>query len=126
MNKIILYYDDDCPFCKEYSKYIKLRQKYDVELLNARDCIDKILLFKEEGMDINEGFIVEFVDEGMTLQGAAAVKELDKTLNKTGIVDKTISAIVRTSLFQSVLYPVVKVVRIVLLKLIGKDTNIKY
>jgi len=126
MNKIILYYDDDCPFCKEYSKYIKLRQKYDVELLNARDCIDKILLFKEEGMDINEGFIVEFVDEGMTLQGAAAVKELDKTLNKTGIVDKTISAIVRTSLFQSVLYPVVKVVRIVLLKLIGKDPNIKY
>ena len=126
MNKIILYYDDDCPFCKEYSKYIKLRQKYDVELLNARDCIDKILLFKEEGMDINEGFIVEFVNEGMTLQGAAAVKELDKTLNKTGIVDKTISAIVRTSLFQSVLYPVVKVVRIVLLKLIGKDPNIKY
>ena len=95
-------------------------------MLNVRDCIDKVLLFKEEGMDINEGFIVEFVDEGMTLQGAAAVKELDKTLNKTGIVDKTISAIVRTSLFQSVLYPVVKVVRIVLLKLIGKDPNIKY
>jgi len=76
MKKIKLYYDDDCPFCKEYSKYIQLRQKYDVELLNARDCIDEIVLFKEKGMDINEGFIVEFVDDAITLQGAAAVKEL--------------------------------------------------
>ncbi len=125
MKKIKLYYDDDCPFCKEYSKYMQLRQKYEVELLNAREYQDEILAFKEEGMNINEGFIVDFVTDGFVLQGAEAVQELDKSVNKTNILDKGISLIVGTPLFATVIYPIVKVIRIVLLRLIGRDPNIK-
>ncbi len=126
MKKIKLYYDGDCPFCKEYSQYVKLKQQFDIELVNARDCRDAILRFKENGFDINDGFIIESLEDGLILQGADAVQKLDKTLEKTTLIDSFISVVVNSIFFKKVIYPVVKVVRVVVLKLIGLNPNIKH
>ena len=45
LKKINLYYDDECPFCKEYSKFVELRKIFDINIINAREAIVKINRF---------------------------------------------------------------------------------
>ena len=124
MKKVKLYYDDECPFCKEYSKYIELRKQYDIEMCNARDNLDKIEEFRVKGYDINNGMIVEIEDDSMLYLGADAAKILDSMIAKKGFIDKSMSFIVKLPLFNSILYPILKAMRIVLLKLLGKDYHL--
>ena len=63
LNKIKLYYDKECPFCNEYSKYVELRKVYDMEIINAREALDKVKDYKDKGFDINNGMIIEFEDK---------------------------------------------------------------
>ncbi|MFV7790544.1 DCC1-like thiol-disulfide oxidoreductase family protein [Aliarcobacter lanthieri] len=124
MKQISLYYDDECPFCKEYSKYIELRKKYDVQVLNARDSIETIKTFREKGFDINYGMIVEL--DGDIYQGASAAKLLDKCISKDKFIDKVISFFVKLPGFKQVIYPLVLVVRRIVLKVSGKNVDINY
>ncbi len=124
MKKIKLYYDDKCPFCKEYSKYIELRKQYDIEMCNARDNLDKIEEFRVKGYDINNGMIVEIEDDSMLYLGADAAKVLDSMISKKGFMDKGMSFIVKLPLFNSIIYPIIKAIRIVLLKFLGKDYHL--
>lgn len=124
MKQISLYYDDECPFCKEYSKYIKLRKKYDVQVLNARESIEKIKTFKEKGFDINDGMIVEL--DGAIYQGADAAKLLDDCISKNKLIDKLISFFVKVPGFKQVIYPVILLFRRIVLKVSGRNPDIKY
>ena len=124
MKKVKLYYDDECPFCKEYSKYIELRKQCDIELCNARDNLKKIEEFRVKGYDINNGMIVEIEDDSMLYLGADAAKILDSMIAKKGFIDKSMSFIVKLPLFNSIIYPIIKAIRIVLLKLLGRDYHL--
>jgi predicted DCC family thiol-disulfide oxidoreductase YuxK len=124
LKQISLYYDDECPFCKEYSKYIELRKKYDIQVLNARESIEKIKTFREKGFDINNGMIVEL--DGDIYQGSDAAKLLDDCISKNRLIDKLISFFVKFHGFKQVIYPIVLVFRRVVLKVSGKNPNIKY
>ena len=55
MNKktINIYFDEECPFCRYYANYVKLKDNYDLHLFNARESLEKIKLFREKGFDIN-------------------------------------------------------------------------
>ena len=121
MRRVKFYYDGECPFCKEYSKYIELRKKYDIEILNARDNLEKIIEFRAKGYDIDEGMILEVSPGKKLYHGADAAKVLDRMIEKKGVLDKFISMVVELKFFKSIVYPMVKFVRIVLLKLMGKQ-----
>jgi len=121
MRRVKFYYDGECPFCKEYSKYIELRKKYDIEILNARDNLEKIIEFRAKGYDIDEGMILEVSPGKKLYHGADAAKVLDRMIEKKGVLDKFISMVVELKFFKSIVYPIVKFVRIVLLKLMGKQ-----
>jgi len=121
MRRVKFYYDGECPFCKEYSKYIELRKKYDIEILNARDNLEKIIEFRAKGYDIDEGMILEVSPGKKLYHGADAAKVLDRMIEKKGVFDKFISMVVELKFFKSIVYPMVKFVRIVLLKLMGKQ-----
>jgi len=121
MRRVKFYYDGECPFCKEYSKYIELRKKYDIEILNARDNLEKIIEFRAKGYDIDEGMILEVSPGKKLYHGADAAKVLDRMIEKKGVFDKFISMVVELKFFKSIVYPIVKFVRIVLLKLMGKQ-----
>ncbi len=124
MKQISLYYDDECPFCKEYSKYIELRKKYEVQLINARESIEKIKTFREKGFDINDGMIVEL--DGDIYQGADAAKLLDECISKDKFIDKVISFFVKVPGFKQVIYPIILLFRRIILKISGRDPDIKY
>lgn len=60
MNKenITIIYDGDCPFCHKYVYITKLKSKYSVEIINARDDKNKAIKFKESGYNLDKGFLL--------------------------------------------------------------------
>ena len=124
LKKINLYYDEECPFCKEYSKYVELRKKYDIKIFNARESIDKIKVFRNKGFDINDGMIIEYESE--IFQGSDAVKIIDNYIDKKSVLDQFISVIINLPGFKLVVYPIVKFLRIMILKLLGRNPKINY
>ena len=124
LKKIKLYYDEDCPFCNEYSKYVELRQTYDIEIINARGALDKLKDFKNKGFDINKGMIIEYEDN--IFQGSDAIKIIDKYIVKKGIIDRLLSVFIHFPGFKSIIYPLVKIIRLIVLRLLGRKTKINF
>lgn len=99
----VLYYDGDCPFCRRYADYLRLRKKFGLTLKNAREEPEAIAALRAQGFEINDGMIL--VLEGKIYQGAKALAVLEKSLNPTLI---------------RMFYPILKVLRRPLLKLLRK------
>ena len=116
---INLYYDDECPFCKEYSKYVQLRQIYDISILDARKDLQKVKFFREKGYDINDGMILEIDDK--IYQGDEAIVKIDKLLKKETLLDRLRSFFTNIPYFIKIIYPPIKIFRFILLKTIGKN-----
>ena len=124
LKKIKLYYDKDCPFCDEYSKYVELRKTFDIEIINTRQELEKLNAFKKRGFDINDGMIIEY--EGNIFQGSDAIKIIDKYILKKGAIDIFLSFIINLPGFKQIIYPLVKVLRIIILKSLGRSSKINY
>ena len=123
MKTITVYYDNECPFCSEYSKFIKLQSIYNVVLINARECHEEMQFFSDKNMNINDGFIIEFKDT--YLQGDEAVVFLSKSINAKSFLGRLFVNLMGNKYFMSFVYPIVKVIRIILLLLIGKNYKIE-
>jgi len=78
--KIVIYYDKDCPLCKNYVNFLKLKDNYELILKNVRE--EK----KEIKLDVNDGFVVVFKNE--FYQGSKALKFLNSIVNKNTILGK--------------------------------------
>lgn len=115
--KIEIYYDKECPFCHKYTQILNLRKEHDVSINNARDDLEKLKYFYSYGYDINNGLIVQ-IDEKI-YQGAKAVLVLDNLSEKSSFIYKT-------KLFQNFLYPVLKIIRKIVLFILGRNSNIKF
>lgn len=124
LKKIKLYYDKDCPFCNEYSKYVELRKTYDIEIINAREELEKLNYFKSKGFDFNNGMIIEY--EENIFQGSDAIKIIDKYIVKKGIIDRLLSLFIHFPGFKSIIYPILKIIRLVILKLLGRNTKVNF
>lgn len=114
--KIELFYDKECPFCKSYANYIKLKEKHELILLNARDETEQIKLFRKKRIDINDGFIIR-VDNQTIYQGANAIIYLNKLANKKVFFPNNI-------FFKKILYPLIKTLRKVVLFLLAKKSKL--
>lgn len=120
--EINIYYDKDCPFCDAYSNYVKLKKITKINLLNVRDEIDKISYFKSKNFDINNGIILEI--DSKIYQGAEALLVIDTLLKKENLKDRVLTYIVKTPLFKNIIYPIIKFIRKIVLKMIGKNAKI--
>lgn len=126
MEKITLYYDGDCPFCTEYSKYVKLKQRYDIIILDARTELDKIRYFNSKGFNINNGMILEIENNNAIYQGDSAILEIDRLLEHTTFLDKLRTAVTHIPYLMRLAYPIIKWFRYLTLKAMGKNPNIRY
>ncbi|WP_228268312.1 DUF393 domain-containing protein [Aliarcobacter cibarius] len=78
-NQIIIFYDEECPFCKNYTNFLKLKKGFDLKLIDARK--DKVELQNIcKNLDINDGFIVIY--ENHCFQGAKALEFLNSAVYK--------------------------------------------
>ncbi|MEM9421387.1 MAG: DCC1-like thiol-disulfide oxidoreductase family protein [Pseudomonadota bacterium] len=77
MTKVV--YDGECPFCRSYVAYARLRRRHgDVLLVDARCHPELIDRYAAQGHNIDESFIVEVGDK--VLSGGAAMAFIHSSL----------------------------------------------
>lgn len=100
-------YDGDCPFCSGYVALLRLREKYDVRLVDARKDPASAARY---GLNLNEGMIVDL--DGKVHHGARAMSLLAR-------LSGTISPL-RSERIASAVYPLFRFGRNVALKMLGR------
>ncbi len=110
MAKAILHivYDGDCPFCSGYVALLRLREQYDVRLVDARK---EPAVAARYGLDLNEGMIVEL--DGTVHHGARAMSLLARLSGTRNPL--------RSERVASAVYPFFRFGRNVALKVLGRS-----
>jgi len=114
--KIKLFYDKECPFCNSYANYVKLKEKHELNILNARDNIKDIKQLKNRGFNINDGFII-IVEESKVYQGADAIIFLNHISSKKVYFPDN-------KFFKGFVYSFIKIIRKIVLKVLGKQSTL--
>ncbi|MEM6941316.1 MAG: DCC1-like thiol-disulfide oxidoreductase family protein [Pseudomonadota bacterium] len=107
MKALRIIYDGDCPFCASYVGFMRLREAYAVELVDARA---EPATANSYGLDLNEGMIVDL--EGEVFHGPRAVALLSRLSRGPGFLksDRVADAI----------YPWMRGGRAIALKILGR------
>lgn len=114
--KIELFYDKECFFCNSYTNYLKLKEKYELKLVNVREYKSQINDFRSQGFDINDGFIIR-IDEKNIYQGADALVFLnDLSHNRIYFPDNYY--------FRNIVYPIIKQFRKLFLFITNKKIDL--
>ena len=100
-------YDGDCPFCSSYVALLRLREQYDVRLVDARK---EPAVAARYGLDLNEGMVVDL--DGKVYHGARAMSLLAR-------LSGTLSPL-RSERVASAVYPLFRFGRNVALKVLGR------
>lgn len=101
--KIQVVYDGECPFCSAYAKMLRLKDSYDVELIDARGdhpIIDEITALK---LDLDEGMVVKL--DGQIYHGDTAVNRLAILTDERGVFRKLGKWVFANETRSRVLYP---------------------
>lgn len=107
LTPLTIVYDGDCPFCARYVALVRLRERYDVRLLDARREPERARAY---GLDLNEGMIVDL--DGEVSHGAAAVSLLSRLSRRPGpLASRRIAEF---------LYPAMRAGRAATLRLLGR------
>jgi len=101
-------YDGDCPFCSSYVALLRLREQYDVRLVDARK---EPAVAARYGLDLNEGMIVEL--DGQVHHGARAMSLLARLSGPLSPL--------RSERIASAVYPFFRFGRNVTLKMLGRS-----
>ena len=100
-------YDGDCPFCSSYVTLLRLREQYDVHLVDARK---EPAVAARYGLDLNEGMVVDL--DGKVHHGARAISLLAR-------LSGTLSPL-RSERVASAVYPLFRFGRNAALKVLGR------
>lgn len=113
-----LVYDGECPVCKTYCKYIRIREAVgNLRLVDARqssDLMDEITAAK---LDIDQGMVLKFRD--VIYYGPDAIHMLTLLSTSSGIFNRINYYIFSTKIGARIFYSIGKAFRTLLLKLLG-------
>lgn len=116
---IVLIYDGECPFCRNYVHILRLRNAAgDVRLINARDGGEFVSAARQQGLDLNEGMAMLYA--GNWYHGADCMQMLSLMTGPVGLLNTTLARIFRHPGRARLLYPVLRCGRNISLKILGK------
>jgi predicted DCC family thiol-disulfide oxidoreductase YuxK len=107
MATLRIVYDGDCPFCSRYVALLRLREHYDVRLVDARK---EPACAAQYGLDLNAGMIVDL--DGAVYHGARAMSLLSRL---SGAISP-----LRSEWVASAIYPLLRLGRNASLKALGR------
>lgn len=120
MSDLKIVYDGDCPFCSEYMRVTRLRAAVgDVEIIDARSNHPFVSDVKAMGYDLNEGMLAEYQDQ--IYFGADCMHLLALLSNRSGVLNKTIAAVMKQRRVARLLYPALRLGRNTTLRLMGRQ-----
>ena len=117
---IKLIYDQECPICRAYSRAVRIRQSVgELQLINARDDSAVMRELTALGLDIDQGMVLK-VDDNV-YYGSDAVYMLSLLSSRSNLFNKLNYSIFKSQRLAKWLYPVLRLGRNMLLKLLGKS-----
>lgn len=86
-NTLTLIYDGECPFCRRYADYVRLREAVgQPRLVDAREGGALVRQVQDMGYDLNEGMVVIY--QGDYYHGAQALQFLADKAAPAGIFNR--------------------------------------
>ena len=111
-------YDGECPFCTAYVRLLRLRESYDVELVDARSGHPVVAEIESQGLDLDEGMVVKM--HGRLHHGADGVNRLAAMGAKAGPLRAFWNWVFKDSTRARLLYPPLRAGRNLALRLLGR------
>lgn len=113
-----LVYDGECPVCKTYCKYIRIREAVgNLHLVDARQPGELMKEITSLGLDIDQGMVLKFKDA--IYYGPDAIHMLTLLSTPSGIFNRINYYVFSTKVGSKIFYPIGKAFRTLLLKLLG-------
>ena len=114
-----LVYDEECPFCSSYVKYVRLQENFGkLNLVDARKGGVLVESIKKQGYDLNEGMVLKFQDR--YYHGADCINMLALMSTRSGLFNRVNAVIFKNATVSNILYPVLRAGRNLTLKILGK------
>jgi predicted DCC family thiol-disulfide oxidoreductase YuxK len=115
---IWLVYDGECPVCKTYCKYIRIRDAVGrLHLIDARQPSEMMDEITAAGLDIDQGMVVKF--KNALYYGADAIQILTLLSTRFGVFNRINYFFFSSKAGAKVFYPIGKAIRTLLLKVLG-------
>lgn len=87
-------YDGDCPFCRSYVSFMRLREAAGpIRLIDARLDTPERRLVQQQGLDLDEGMVLYYA--GAYFHGAACLNRLALMSTGSGMVNSLCAALFR-------------------------------
>ncbi|MEQ3513402.1 DCC1-like thiol-disulfide oxidoreductase family protein [Pseudoalteromonas sp. BZB3] len=117
--EILLVYDKDCPACDNYCQVVRIRESIgELKIINARESSDVLEEITQLGLDIDQGMVLKM--GGVIYYGADAIHALALISSRSGVFNKLNYWLFKSKRVSAVLYPVLRFIRNLLLKMLGK------
>ena len=117
--QILLVYDSECPACDAYCQMVNIRASVgDLRTVDARENSAIMEQITSQGLDIDQGMVLKMGDQ--LYYGADAIHALALIGSRSGIFNRLNYWMFKSKTASSVLYPILKYCRNLLLKLLGK------
>lgn len=119
-DRIELVYDRECPVCDYYCNRVDVEAGHGkLVRVDARDMPDIMDEITALGLDIDEGMVVK--RDGRIYYGADAIHELARMSSRQGFINRVAHLAFRSAGRSNFLYPILKALRNLLLKLLGRS-----
>ena len=119
-DEILLVYDRECPACNAYCQVVQIRESVgDLRIVDARENSEVLYEITAQGLDIDQGMVLKMGDQ--LYYGADAVHTLALIGSRSGVFNRINYWIFKSKTISSILYPVLRFFRILLLKILGKS-----
>ncbi len=116
---VLLVYDHQCPVCHAYCTRVRLRpDEGQLRLIDARDPSPILEEITRAGLDIDQGMVVQ--TQGRLYYGADAIHELSLLADRSTIFNRLSYWAFRWNWAARLIYPVLRFLRNLLLKVLGR------
>ncbi len=117
--EILLVYDKECPICNAYCQIVRIRETVgDLKIIDAREKSEVLAEITARGLDIDKGMVLKM--GGQFYYGSDAMHALALISGRSGLCNRLNYWIFRSKSVSSWVYPVLRLFRNLLLKLLGK------
>ena len=118
-NEILLVYDKECPACHYYCQLARIRESVGkLKLVDARESSEIMNKITAAGLDIDQGMVL--VMGGTMYYGSDAIHMLSLLGTSSGVFNRINYWLFRTKTASKILYPILRLFRNLLLKVLGK------
>lgn len=116
--ELLLVYDNECPVCNAYCRMVRIRDSVgDLKIVDAREHSEVMKEITARGLDIDQGMVLKMGDR--LYYGADAIHALALISSRSGLFNKLNYRIFSSRRLSIWLYPALRSLRNLLLKILG-------